>query len=178
VKTQRLTIIFFAMLLSVATFASEKQRHIQLQVQSDEGEAAGMQAFRFDSDEAGFNLDELQLGESRSYIDEVGNNMFVVRTEEGFDFDINGRKISVPDFSKHGDVMVMHDGDESHSERHVIRKVEKVEMVSVGNANELVMPIELNLELTELDIELNFDDMDIHEGHETIVFEKEVNVTN
>jgi hypothetical protein len=178
VKKQRLTIIFFAMLLSVAAFASEKQRHIQLKVQTDEGEAASMTAFRFDSDKAGFNLDELQLGESRSYIDEAGNNMFVVRTEDGFDFDINGRKISLPGFSTHGDMMIMHDGDDSISKTHVIRTVERVEMVSVGDADELAMPIELDLELSELDIELNFDDMEIHEGHETIVIRKEVNVTN
>ncbi len=119
--------------------------------------------FVFDSDEAGFDLNELQLGESRAYVDADGNNLYVVRTEEGFDFDLNGRKISLPDFAELGDTVAFHADDETH----VMRSVQKIELISDEDIGEM-----------DLEIELNFDDMGIHEGHETIVIKKEVDVTN
>ena len=162
-RTKALTIIFFALMLSAATLASEQQRQIDVRVAAHEGHEGAIQSFRFDSDEAGFDLDELQLGESRAYVDAEGNNLFVVRTDEGFDFDLNGRKISLPDFADLGDTAMFHAGDETH----VMRSVQKIEIISDDEIGDL-----------DLDIELNFDDMGIHEGHETIVIKKEVDVTN
>ena len=162
-RTKALTIIFFALMLSAAAMASEQHRRIELMVEADDGHDGDITSFRFDSDEAGFDLDELQLGESRAYVDEDGNNLYVVRTEDGFDFDLNGRKISLPDFSKHGDITMLHANDETH----VLRQVHKVRMISGDEIDGL-----------DLDIELNFDDMDIHGEHEIHVIKKEVDVTN
>jgi hypothetical protein len=99
-KTKALIIIFFALMLSAAALASEKQRHMQIHIDAHDGHDSEMQSFRFSGDDAGFDLEELQLGESRAYVDADGNNLFVVRTENGFDFDLNGRKISLPDFTR------------------------------------------------------------------------------
>ncbi len=162
-RTKALTIIFFALMLSAATLASEQHRQIKVLIEAGEGHDGEMQLFRFDSDEAGFDLDVLQLGESRAYVDAEGNNLYVVRTEDGFDFDLNGRKISLPDFSKHGDITMMHAGDETH----VVRSVQKIKLISGDDIDGL-----------DLDIELNFDDMDIHGDHEIHVIKKEVDVTN
>ena len=158
-RAKALTIIFFALMLSAATLASEKQRHIQMHVDAQEGHDSDIQSFRFDSDEAGFDLEELQLGESRAYVDEDGNNLYVVRTEDGFDFDLNGRKISLPDFTS-GDMMFIGDGDEAHGEQHVIRKVKIMGMISDDGSNEYS------------------DDMEIHEVHEVHIVREEVDVTN
>ena len=158
-KTKALIIIFFALMLSAAAMASEKQRHIQIHVDVQEGHDTEIQSLRFDSDVAGFDLEALQLGESRDYVDEDGNNLFVVRTEDGFDFDINGRKISLPDFTR-GDMMIMSDGAEMHSEKHVIRKVKIIKMDSDDGNNEY------------------FNDMEIHEAHEIRIVREEVDVTN
>ena len=162
-KTKALTIIFFAMMLSAATFASEQQRRVEVRVEAHDGHDGEMQSFRFDSDEAGFELDELQLGESRAYVDAEGNNLYVVRTEDGFDFDLNGRKISLPDFADFGDTEMFHSGDEVH----MLRSVQKIEMVTVDEIGDM-----------DLDIELNFDDIDIHGDHEIYVIKEEVDVTN
>jgi hypothetical protein len=162
-RTKALIIIFFALMLSAATFASEQQRRVEVRVEAHDGHDGEMQSFRFDSDEAGFDLDELQLGESRAYVDAEGNNLYVVRTEEGFDFDLNGRKISMPDFSDHGDFTMMHSDDQVH----VLRSVQKIEMVTEDGIGDL-----------DLDIELNFGDMDIHGDHEIYVIKEEVDVTN
>ena len=162
-RTKALTIIFFALMLSAAAMASEQQRRIAIMVEADDGHDGDITSFRFDSDEAGFDLDELQLGESRAYVDEDGNNLYVVRTEEGFDFDLNGRKISLPDFTKHGNITMMHAGNGTH----VVRSVQKIRIDTDNGIDDL-----------DLDIELNFDDMDIHGDHEIYVVKKEVDVTN
>jgi hypothetical protein len=158
-SAKALTIIFFALMLSAATLASEQQRRVEIMVKADDGHEGAITSFRFDSDEAGFDLEELQLGESRAYVDEDGNNLYVVRTEDGFDFDLNGRKISLPDFTS-GDMMFMGDGDEAHGEKHVIRKVKIMGMISDDGSNEYS------------------DDMEIHEVHEVRIVREEVNVTN
>jgi hypothetical protein len=127
-KTKALIIIFFALMLSAAAMASEKQRHIQIHVDAQEGHDTEIQSFRFDSDTAGFDLEELQLGESRAYVDEEGNNLYVVRTEDGFDFDINGRKFSLPDFTS------IHNEYSDDMEIHEIHKIRIVrEEVDVTN---------------------------------------------
>ncbi len=158
-KTKALIIIFFALMLSAAAMASEKQRHIQIRVDVQDSHDSEIQSFRFDSDVAGFDLEALQLGESRAYVDEDGNNLFVVRTEDGFDFDINGRKISLPDFTR-GDMIIMSDDAEMHSEKHVIRKVKIIKMDSDDGNNEY------------------FDEMGTHEAHEIRIVREEVDVTN
>ena len=158
-KTKALIIIFFALMLSAAAMASEKQRHIQIHVDAHEGHDTDVQSFRFDSDEAGFDLEALQLGESRTYVDEDGNNLYVVRTEDGFDFDLNGRKISLPDFTS-GDMMFIGDIDEAHGQKHVIRKVKIMGMIADDGSNEYS------------------DDMEIHEMHEIRIVREEVDVTN
>ncbi len=158
-KTKALIIIFFALMLSAAAMASEIQRHIQIRVDVQESHDTEIQSLRFDSDVAGFDLEALQLGESRAYVDEDGNNLFVVRTEDGFDFDINGRKISLPDFTR-GDMMIMSDGAKMHGENHVIRKVKIIKMDSDDDNNEYS------------------DDMGLHEAYEISIVREEVDVTN
>lgn len=78
--------------LSIAAVAGEQHRRVEITVDVDNGAPIA-----FDSESAGFDPLELQLGESRSVIDEDGNAVFVVRTEDGFDIESNGRRVSVPD---------------------------------------------------------------------------------
>ncbi len=160
-RAKELTIVFFALMLSAAALASEMQRHVELRIDARQGQSGAVESFRFDSEEAGFDLAELQLGESRSYIDKEGNNLFVVRTEAGFDFDLNGRKISLPDITSEDlHMMVAHDGDESHGQKHAIRKVKVIKMESGEDTNEYS------------------DDVKIHEAHEIRIVREEVDVTN
>jgi len=158
-KIKALIIIFFALMLSAAAMASEKQRHVQIHVDAQDGHDADIQSFRFNSDDAGFDLEELQLGESRAYVDADGNNLFVVRTEDGFDFDLNGHKISLPDFTG-DDMMFIHDGDDAHGEKQITRKMK---MIKIDSDN-------FGIDFT--------DDMEIHELHEVRIVREEVDVTN
>ena len=88
---------------------------------------------RFDSESAGFDPMELQLGESRSVVGEDGSIVFIVRTEDGFDIEANGRRVSVPapesvvarvrEAGEHEDMQIM---------RHVV-----VEREAGGEAHEI-----------------------------------------
>jgi hypothetical protein len=158
-KTKALIIIFFALMLSAAAMASERQRHVQIHVDAQEGHDTDIQSFRFNSDDAEFDLEELQLGESRAYVDADGNNLFVVRTEDGFDFDLNGHKISLPDFTN-DDMMFVRDGNDALGEKQIVRKMK-------------IIKIDSN------DFGIDFtDDMEIHELHEVRIVREEVDVTN
>lgn len=110
--------ILFALMLSVAAWASETQeKRMKIVVETQDADTS---VLRFDSDEAGFTLDELQLGESRSIVDKDGNTLFVVRTEDGFEFDVDGKKIKVPNIDIDEDVHF--DGDHEKHEVHVVKK--------------------------------------------------------
>ena len=80
------------LMLSIAAVAGEQHRRVEIVIDVDENAP-----ITFDSDAAGFDPLELQLGESRSVIDEDGNTVFIVRTEDGFDIQSNGQRVSVPD---------------------------------------------------------------------------------
>ena len=116
---------FFALMLGAAAFAGERHRmQIELAVDGDES-----QAFRFDSADAGFELTDLQVGESRTITGDSGETAVVTRTQDGFEFDVNGKKIRMGDMATlHGehDVLV-NVGDDVHVEKAVkVVKIEKI----------------------------------------------------
>jgi phage gp45-like len=74
-----------------------------------------------DSDDMGFNLDDLQVGETRSVVDDEGRSILITREEEGFSFNVDGEIVQLP--MLHGE----HDGtvwigDETDVDVHVIGK--------------------------------------------------------
>jgi hypothetical protein len=54
--------------------------------------------FMINSNDFGFDLAEMQVGESRSIVDESGRNILVTRAEDGFSINIDGETIELPDF--------------------------------------------------------------------------------
>jgi len=106
-----LVVSFFAFMLGAAALAGEEYR-TQIEVAIDDDQS-GEQHFRFDSQDAGFNLHDMQVGESRTITSESGQTAFVLRTEDGFEFEVDGRKIDMGDFGDvhgftmgHGDTLV------------------------------------------------------------------------
>lgn len=151
--------IALAFVLSAAALAGEThQKRVAIHIDTD-GDGHAVQAVRFDSETAGFDLDELQLGESRAFVDEDGNNLFVVRTENGYDFDVNGRKIAVPDPASFGDSTTLHENHAADGQTHIVRKVR---VIRTGDD-----------EGTEINEEVLID-----EHHEVHVLPPEVNEPN
>ncbi|MCH7829504.1 MAG: hypothetical protein IIB75_02950 [Proteobacteria bacterium] len=113
------TCLFF-----VAAFAGDKMHHkvaIEIAGSGDDGDIRIV----LDSDDLGFSLHDLQIGEKRSIVDKEDRSVVITRTEEGFTFDVDGKTISLPAFDGPGedhvwsikgdhmsdvDIHVLHDG--------------------------------------------------------------------
>ena len=80
--------------------------------------------FMIKSDDLGFDLEDLQVGESRSIVDEAGQNILVTRGQDGFSFNIDGETIELPDFQggEHGGMHWVAAGDDDVNV-HVMRDV-------------------------------------------------------
>jgi hypothetical protein len=61
------------------------------------------------SDELGFNLQDLQIGESRAVVDDAGRNILITRTTDGYDFDVDGKSISMPALDGHAGLVQVGD---------------------------------------------------------------------
>jgi len=111
-------------LFTTAAYSGEKEHHkMEITVIAEDGQ--GATHLTLDSDELGFNLHDMQLGENRSIVDKEGRSILVTRGEDSFSFNIDGKMIEMPVFDGHGDgnvwaskvdhvedtnVRVMHDG--------------------------------------------------------------------
>jgi hypothetical protein len=111
-------------LFATAAYSGEKQHHkMEIKVIADDG--SGETHLTLDSDDLGFNLHDMQVGENRAIVDKDGRSILVTRGEENFSFDINGKTIEIPVFEGHDDgnvwvskgdftsdidIHVMHDG--------------------------------------------------------------------
>ena len=120
------------MCFAAASFASEEvQTKMRIAVVDDR--ADGEIRIELDSDEIGFNLHDLQVGENRSIVGKSGQSILVTRQEDGFVFDVDGNTIEMPVFDgdHHGSEVdfishEQHHGDGKHQVK-VIRKTVEIE---------------------------------------------------
>lgn len=144
---RKFAVLFWAFLIASAAIAGEEQRtRIEIDVDSD---AAGHQTFKFDSKDAGFNLQDMAVGETRVLTDESGSTAQVIRTEDGFELDINGEKIDISDLHAmngphSGHKMMMHvnaDGHAADIDTDVVidKDVRKVKIVRSGDTEDVTI---------------------------------------
>ena len=95
----------------LATAMAGEHSKMEIKVMRDDGNAS----VRISSDELDFDLLEMQVGENRSIVDSNGQNVLITRTDEGFDLNVDGETVKIPDPGKlHGvqdydvDVDVIH----------------------------------------------------------------------
>ena len=112
VKIKKYVVLFWAFLLATAAVAGEEHRtHIKIAVEDD---GSGQQSFIFDSDDSGFDLQSLAVGETRAVTDASGNVANVSRTEAGFEVEVAGETISLGDLGTEED-FAMHMHDDAHA---------------------------------------------------------------
>ena len=124
----------FAVCCSPPRQAGEQQRtRIEIAIDDD---AASEQSFVFDSQDAGFDLQSMLVGESRSVTDRSGSTADIRRTEDGFEIDVNGKTIDLPDMHGHDGAQGEHEielmMDDTDADRVAIKKVR---MIKSDSAN-------------------------------------------
>ena len=90
--------VFVVIGLFAATVWSGEESHqkIEIKVISDDG--GDRTHFVLDSDELGFSLHDMQVGENQSVVDKEGRAVLITRTEDGFSFEVDGQTIDMPAF--------------------------------------------------------------------------------
>ena len=87
-----------ALLAATAQAGEDQKTRIEIALDDD---TSGKQSFVFDSQDAGFDLQSMVVGESRSITDRSGNTADLRRTESGFEIDIGGKTIELPNVAAH-----------------------------------------------------------------------------
>lgn len=164
-----------------ALAGDETKRVMAIEVVGDDSTNAS--SFFFNSEDLGFDLDEMQVGETRSVIDESGKSVLITRKEDGFSFNVDGKEIDLPDFAD-GEHEGMHwvsaDGDDDINV-HVMRNVETTSMRSMEGTvilssdpidDATQQAIKSLLESAGYDSEVQF--IDHHGEHERKVMIKKV----
>lgn len=127
-RSSKYAILLWAMLLAAAAVAGDEQ-HTKIAI-AIEGDAAGEQSFLFDSEDAGFDLDSLAIGESRVWTDESGNVTNIVRTTDGYEIDVAGEKVVVGDPGSD-----MADMDSAVE----VEEVRKIKMIRKGGGSDVTI---------------------------------------
>jgi len=119
-KSKQIAVLIAAVSLAAAAIAGEEIRHkMAIAVIGEDG--SGETRIELDSDDLGFNLHDMQVGENRSIVDKSGRTILVTREEDGFKFDVDGKTIKMPVFDGHHEgAMWMSDGDITDVNVHVM----------------------------------------------------------
>jgi hypothetical protein len=132
-----LTAIVLTIVVSMAALASEQRKmHIEIAVDDD---TTG-QEFSFNSDDMGFDLQQMQVGESQTITDDSGNAALVTRTEGGFQFDVDGKTIDIPSHTSEDGLVVIEmedvveieniDADEEHKVIIIRKEIKEVDVAN------------------------------------------------
>ena len=123
-----------AVLIAVGLFAtaaySGEQLHHNVEVIVVGADNDGETRLELNSEDLGFDLHGMQIGENQSIVDKEGRAVLITRTEEGYTFEVDGKTIEMPafddldganvwvsdgDHTANIDVRVMHDRMSSES---------------------------------------------------------------
>ena len=174
----------------------EQKTKIEVAISDD---ASGEQTFIFDSQDAGFDLQSMQVGEIRSITDRNGTTADVRRTEDGFELDLNGKTIDLPVIQEYDGLHGEHDVNVLVDVDHVdgVKGARKVKVIKSGTADGITIisgpeisaatrqRITEALEAEGLDGEVMYIDDASHDGvqqagskRKVRIIRKEVDVTN
>ena len=110
-----------ASVLASAAFAGENM-HTKMKMVVVEGAGDDGIHFELNSDELGFDLHEMQVGENQSIVDSQGRNILVTREEDGFSFNVDGKTIKLPALGgEHERVWVQKFGEDEDVDVEVIQ---------------------------------------------------------
>ncbi|MDH3619967.1 MAG: hypothetical protein OER91_03690 [Gammaproteobacteria bacterium] len=124
-------VVFWACLIATAAVAGEERRtEIKIAV---EGEDAVHRVFHFDSQDSDVDLHDMEVGESQVITDSDGNEVTVQRTEDGFEFDVEGEKIEIAGLHGDHELTMLHDAHDV--EDVIIEKHKQVRVIKSHDTN-------------------------------------------
>jgi hypothetical protein len=121
-KTLKLAILAVLLTFSATTFAQE-EHEMKFEVIVAEGGADESTRVHWSSDNADFDIQDMQVGESRSIVDDDGRAILITRGEDGFTMDVDGKTIDLPEMpgmGAHGAHMAFVDGGDMDVDVQVI----------------------------------------------------------
>jgi len=193
VTVRALFVVFWVCLIATAAVAGEERR-TEIKIAVD-GDAGKHEVFRFDSADSDVDIESMAVGESQVLTDSDGNEVMVLRTENGFEISLEGEKIEIAGLHDAHDVTVLHDVNdvdgvivEEHKQVRVI-KSQDTDGVTIISGEEINADTRAALEKVLRDAgrdgdivfidgsELS-DAAQVHEHREVRVIKKEFDVTN
>ena len=175
--------VWGCLIAAAAVAGPEHMTKIEVIVDGDE---TGHRVIRLDGDNSDFNFRDLAVGDSQVIKDSDGNDVTVLRTENGFEFDVEGEKIEI------GGLHETHDLDDvvidKHKEVRMIR-TNDTHGVTIISGNEIDDTTRAQLEKVlkeagEDDDILFIDGSELHgdeQAHgvrEVRIIKKEIDATN
>jgi len=92
----RLIILTALALGAISSAAAGDQTEMVVAIATDDNSEETR--IELNSDELGFNMQDMQEGENRSVVDKNGQTVLITREADGFRFDVNGKTIRMPAF--------------------------------------------------------------------------------
>ena len=192
-KLRTFMVFFWVCLIGTAAVAGEEPRtKVKIAIDGDDTEH---RVFRFDSQDSDVDLHELAVGESEVITDDDGNEVTVLRTEDGFEFDVEGETIEIAGLQGEHDFTMLHEVHED--EDIVVEKHKQVRVIKTKDSHGVTIisgdeldddtraKLEKVLEEAGKDGEILFldgselgGDEQAHEKHEVRVIKKKTDVTN
>ncbi len=111
-------VVWVCLIATAAVAGEERRTEIKIAVDGDAGEHT---AFRFDSADSDVDIESMAVGESQVITDSDGNEVTVLRTEDGFEINVEGEKIEIAGLHGDHDFAMLHgahDVDDVIVEKH------------------------------------------------------------
>ncbi len=117
--------ILAALMAFGAVQADETEKRVELKVMvTGDGEHDGTEVHWISDD---LDLNDLAVGEARTVTGESGREVTVTRSEDGMEFNIEGKIVTVPDMGTHGTQLAFVGEDGGHHDVDVDVKVMKMD---------------------------------------------------
>ena len=121
-KTRKLAAIAVLLIFGATAFAQEEHK-MKFEVIVAEDGADETTSFSWSGADTDFDMQDMQVGESRSIIDESGQSVLITRETDGIKIDVDGKTIMMPEMpgiGAHGASMAFVDGGDMDIDVQVI----------------------------------------------------------
>ena len=108
-KTLKFLAMAVTLIFGAAAVADDVEKH-EMKIVIESESSDGSAGFTWISNDPGFDMESMQVGETQSIVDESGKSVLITREADGFRFDVDGESIVMPNMSDHPVHVAMIDG--------------------------------------------------------------------